>query len=73
LKPIAHHTVASIWGEALPLRVVHYVVTDDVLLTASVLKLVLRLTPYAVLDLETLLTAAICPEISEKSIEESDM
>jgi hypothetical protein len=77
MKPIAHHTIASIWEEAFPLRAVHHVplddtlmvVTDDVLLTASVLrlKLVLGLAPNAVLDLEALLTAAICPEISEKN------
>jgi hypothetical protein len=43
------------------------------LLNASVLKLVLRLAPDAVFDLEALLTAAIFPEISDKGIEKSDM
>ena len=48
------------------------VVTDD-FLTGPVLELVLRLAPVAVFDPESLLTAAICPEISEKRLGKSDM
>ena len=47
------------------------VVTDDV--SAPVLEPVLGLVPDAVFDLEALLAVRICPEISNKSIEKSDM
>jgi hypothetical protein len=48
------------------------VVTDDVLFTASFLELIRRLAPDAVFDFEALLTAEICSEISENSIEKLD-
>jgi hypothetical protein len=49
------------------------VVTDD-FLTEPALELVLRLIPdAAVFDPESLLTAAICHEISEMSLGKSDM
>ena len=56
----------------VPLDNTLMVVTGDSLLTAPVLELVLRLAPDAEFDPESLLTAAICPEISEKTIEKSD-
>ena len=55
----------------VPLDNTLMVVTGDSLLTAPVLEPVLRLPPDAEFDPE-LLTAAICPEISEKTIEKSD-
>jgi hypothetical protein len=57
----------------VPLDDTLMVVTDD-FLTEPVLELVLRLVPdAAVFDPESLLTAAICHEISEMSLGKSDM
>ena len=47
------------------------VVTDDV--SAPVLEPALGLVPDAVFDPKVLLVFGICPEISNKSIEKSDM
>ena len=47
------------------------VVTDDV--SAPVPELVLGLVPDAAFDPEALLAVGICPEISNQSIEKSDI
>jgi hypothetical protein len=60
-------------GDHVPPDDTLIVVTDDVLLTAPLLELRVRLASDAMFGLEALLTAAICPERSEKSIEKADM
>jgi hypothetical protein len=72
--------MASIRGEAPPPRaesaMSHWtntlmVVTGDV--SATVLELVLGLVPDAVFDPEALLAVGICPRISNKNIQKSEM